>query len=93
MDNLQKIIVIYLIVINVVTFFIYGIDKWKAMRSKWRISEAMLLGLAVIGGSTGAWLGMKVWHHKTMHKKFKYGIPVIIVIQLFIIGYFILYQK
>ena len=93
MDNLQKIIVIYLIVINVVTFFIYGIDKWKAMRSKWRISEAMLLGLAVIGGSIGAWLGMKVWHHKTMHKKFKYGIPVIIVIQLFIIGYFILYQK
>ena len=93
MDNLQKIIVIYLIVINVVTFFIYGIDKWKAMRSKWRISEAMLLGLAVIGGSIGAWLGMKVWHHKTMHKKFKYGIPAIIVTQLFIIGYFTLYQK
>ena len=93
MGNLQKIIVIYLIVINVVTFFIYGIDKWKAMRSKWRISEAMLLGLAVIGGSIGAWLGMKVWHHKTMHKKFKYGIPAIIVTQLFIIGYFTLYQK
>ena len=91
MDNLQKIIVIYLIVINVVTFFIYGIDKWKAVRSKWRISEAMLLGLAVIGGSIGAWLGMKVWHHKTMHKNFKYGIPAIIVIQLFIIGYFALY--
>jgi len=82
MDNLQKIIVIYLIVINVVTFFIYGIDKWKAVRSKWRISEAMLLGLAVIGGSIGAWLGMKVWHHKTMHKKFKYGIPVILIVQI-----------
>ena len=82
MDNLQKIIVIYLIVINVVTFFIYGVDKWKAMRSKWRISEAMLLGLAVIGGSIGAWLGMKVWHHKTMHKKFKYGIPLILIVQI-----------
>ena len=82
MDNLQKIIVIYLIIINVVTFFIYGIDKWKAVRSKWRISEAMLLGLAVIGGSIGAWLGMKVWHHKTMHKKFKYGIPVILIVQI-----------
>jgi len=82
MDNLQKIIVIYLIVINVVTFFIYGIDKWKAVRSKWRISEAMLLGLAVIGGSIGAWLGMKVWHHKTMHKKFKYGIPLILIVQI-----------
>ena len=82
MDNIQKIIVIYLIVINMVTFFIYGIDKWKAVRSKWRISEAMLLGLAVIGGSIGAWLGMKVWHHKTMHKKFKYGIPLILIVQI-----------
>ena len=63
MDNLQKIIVIYLIVINVVTFFIYGIDKWKAVRSKWRISEAMLLGLAVIGGSIGAWLYLVYFSH------------------------------
>lgn len=82
-----------LIVINIVTFLVYGIDKWKAKRSKWRIPEATLLGLTVIGGSIGAWLGMKVWHHKTMHKKFKYGVPVIIIIQLFIIGYFTLYQK
>ena len=86
MDNIQKIIVIYLIVINVVTFFIYGVDKWKAMRSKWRISEAMLLGLAVIGGSIGAWLGMKVWHHKTMHKKFKYGIPLILIVQIVLLA-------
>ena len=85
MDNIQKIIVIYLIVINMVTFFIYGVDKWKAMRSKWRISEAMLLGLAVIGGSIGAWLGMKVWHHKTMHKKFKYGLPLILLAQIALI--------
>ena len=82
-----------LIVINIVTFLVYGIDKWKAKRSEWRIPEATLLGLAFIGGSIGAWLGMKVWHHKTMHKKFKYGVPVIIIIQLFIIGYFTLYQK
>ena len=84
-----KLIFIYLIAINVVTFFLYGIDKWKAKRSKWRIPEATLLGLAVIGGSIGAWLGMKVWHHKTMHKKFKFGLPVIIIIQLLIIGYFV----
>ena len=85
----KQIIIIYLIAINVVTFFLYGIDKWKAKRSKWRIPEATLLGLAVIGGSIGAWLGMKVWHHKTMHKKFKFGLPVIIIIQLLIIGYFV----
>ena len=80
-------IFIYLIAVNVVAFFMYGIDKWRAKRSKWRISEATLLLLAVIGGSIGAWLGMKVWHHKTLHKKFRFGIPAIIIIQLFIICY------
>ena len=80
-------IFIYLLAVNVVTFFMYGIDKWRAKRSKWRISEATLLLMAVIGGSIGAWLGMKVWHHKTLHKKFRFGIPAIIIIQLFIIGY------
>ncbi len=84
-----QLIIIYLIAINVITFLVYGIDKWKAKRSKWRIPEATLLGLAVIGGSIGAWLGMKAWHHKTMHKKFKFGLPVIIIIQLLIIGYFV----
>ena len=76
------IVLIYLAVINVVTFFMYGIDKWKAKRSKWRIREVALLGLAVLGGSVGALLGMKVWHHKTMHKKFKYGVPLILSAQI-----------
>ncbi len=83
------IVLIYLAVINVVTFFVYCIDKWKAKKSKWRISETALLGLAVLGGSIGAWLGMKVWHHKTLHKKFKYGVPAIIIIQLALIIYFV----
>ena len=87
MTEIHKILIIYLLVINVATFFTYGIDKWKAKKSKWRIREAALLGLAVLGGSIGAWLGMKVWHHKTMHKKFKYGIPAIIIVQLAILGY------
>jgi uncharacterized membrane protein YsdA (DUF1294 family) len=81
----RQLILVYLIAINVVTFFLYGMDKWKAKRSKWRISEATLLGLAVIGGSIGAWLGMKVWHHKTMHKKFKYGLPLILIVQIAIV--------
>ena len=77
----------YLIVINIVTFLVYGIDKWKAKQGSWRISEATLLILAVIGGSIGALLGMKIWHHKTMHKKFKYGLPLILIIQIILIGY------
>ena len=77
----------YLIVITIVTFLVYGIDKWKAKQGSWRISEASLLILAVIGGSIGALFGMKVWHHKTMHKKFKYGLPLILIIQIILIGY------
>ena len=75
-------ILIYLLAINAVTFIIYGIDKYKAKHAKWRISEATLLLLAVFGGSIGAWCGMKVWRHKTMHKKFKYGVPMIFLLQL-----------
>ena len=83
-----------LIVLNIVTFLVYGIDKWKAKQGSWRISEATLLILAVIGGSIGALLGMKVWHHKTMHKKFKYGLPLILLVQIALI-YLILdcYEK
>ena len=85
--DLTETILYYLIGVNVLAFLVYGIDKWRAKKGKWRISEATLLLLAVIGGSLGAWLGMKVWHHKTMHKKFKYGIPAIIIIQIILIGY------
>ena len=88
--SLLHIALFYLVIINVVTFFMYGIDKWKAKKSKWRIRETALLSLAVLGGSSGAWLGMKVWHHKTQHKKFKYGVPAIIIIQLALIVYFII---
>ena len=86
----MKYLRVSLIVINVLTFFIYGIDKWKARRNKWRISEAASLWLAGAGGSIGALLGMKVWHHKTMHKKFKYGLPAILLLQVALAG-FILY--
>lgn len=81
----MKLILIYLLAINVFAFFLYGIDKWKAKRSKWRIPEMTLLSIAVIGGSVGAWIGMKVWHHKTMHKKFKYAIPLILFAQIAIV--------
>lgn len=77
-----QIILTYLIVVNVVAFLAFGVDKWKSKRDKWRIPEAQLIGLAVIGGSIGAWAGMKIWHHKTMHKKFKYGLPAILIIQI-----------
>ena len=79
---ITTIIVFYLVILNVLTFLLYGIDKWKAKRSRWRIPESVLLGMAAVGGSVGAWLGMHVWHHKTQHKKFRYGVPAILVAQI-----------
>ena len=80
-------IICYLLAINIATFLLYGIDKYKAKKGKWRISEATLLTMAAIGGSIGAWAGMRLWHHKTMHKKFKYGIPVIMIMQVCLVVY------
>lgn len=85
--TLHSCLVCYLLAINAVTFIVYGIDKYKAKKAKWRISEATLLLLAVLGGSVGAWMGMRIWHHKTMHKKFKYGIPAILLIQIALMAY------
>ena len=76
-----------LLAVNSLTFLLYGIDKYKAKKGRWRISEATLLTMAAIGGSIGAWAGMRTWHHKTMHKKFKYGIPVIIIMQIALVVY------
>ena len=72
----------YLLVINILTFVVFGIDKWKAKQGSWRISEATLLMFAVIGGTIGALLSMQVWRHKTMHLKFKYGLPLILLAQI-----------
>ena len=88
---MTQIIVYILLFINVLTFLVYGIDKWQAKQGNWRISEATLLLLAVIGGSIGALLGMRIWHHKTMHKKFKYGLPLILLAQIALI--YLIIQK
>ena len=85
----MNIILGYLLAINIATFFLYGIDKYKARKGRWRISEATLLLMAVVGGSIGAWTGMRLWHHKTKHKKFKYGIPIIIILQVTLAVYLI----
>lgn len=82
MDITQGLVGCCLTVVNVVAFIVYGIDKYRARNGKWRIPEATLLMLAVVGGSVGAWLGMKAWHHKIRHRKFRYGVPAILLLQL-----------
>ena len=75
----------YLIGVNLLTFIAYGIDKYKAKHKHWRISEASLLLLAILGGSPAAMLAMYLFHHKTRHKKFRYGVPAILLLQVVIV--------
>ncbi len=85
--NAISLVVSYLAIINIIAFFAFGIDKWKARKRRWRISEYSLLMLAVVGGSVGAILGMRVWRHKTLHAKFRYGLPVILLVQIALCAY------
>lgn len=80
-------LILYLVIINVITFVIFGVDKYKAIRQEWRIRESTLLGLALIGGSIGGWLAMYIFHHKTKKVKFFVGIPVILAIQIVVFSY------
>ena len=83
----MKELLYYLIFINIFTFFLFGIDKYKAIKNKYRIKEATLFGLSIIGGSIGALFGMKIFHHKTLKFSFKYGIPLLAFLDIIIIIY------
>lgn len=76
---------VYLIGINVITFILFAIDKAKARKGKWRISEAMLLGLSFVGGSIGGLLAMNIFHHKTKKPSFKRGLPIMLIIHIVIV--------
>lgn len=77
----MQVSVLYLIVVNILTFLVFGIDKRKARKGRWRIPEATLIGLSAAGGSIGALLGMHLFRHKTQKRKFTLGIPAIIIAQ------------
>lgn len=77
-----KAVIIYLAAVNVITFIMFGADKAKAVKGRWRISEAALIIAALPGGSAGALAGMKIFHHKTRHRKFTAGIPLILALQI-----------
>ena len=80
----HQLIIAYLVLVNAAAFILMLLDKQKARRSAWRISEATLLGVAVIGGSIGAILGMYLFRHKTRHLKFTLGLPLILAVQVWL---------
>ena len=75
----------FLIILNIVGFALMGIDKRRAQRSAFRIPEATLFAVAILGGSLGSILGMRLFHHKTKHWYFKFGMPLIFILQVVIV--------
>lgn len=75
---------IYLTIINLLSFILFGIDKGKAKRKKWRISEMFLIGLSILGGSIGSLIGMVIFKHKLSKGLFCKGIPLIIIINMIV---------
>jgi len=81
----------YLIAINLIAFLIYGIDKKRAIKGRWRISETTLLALSLFGGGIGSMLSMNIFRHKTKKPKFLIGVPILTVISFISIYYVILF--
>lgn len=81
----MRIIWIYSCVINLITFLMYGADKWKAVHKRWRIPEAVLIVTACAGGSVGGLLGMYAFHHKTRKPAFRFGLPAVLVLQILLL--------
>lgn len=80
--------IIYLVVINIVTFLVMGLDKWKAKRGSWRVQESALFTFVLFGGGVGGILGMIYFHHKTKKLKFQIGFPLITILEIGFLIYF-----
>jgi uncharacterized membrane protein YsdA (DUF1294 family) len=85
MEVIYKVVILYLIILNLVGFFSMGMDKKRAKSNEWRIKEKTLFFIAIIGGSAGSLLGMKVYRHKTKHTAFVVGMPLILIVQIILI--------
>lgn len=79
---LLKVVLVWLAVINLIAFTLMGLDKWKARRDAWRIPEKTLFLAALLGGALGGTVGMHLFHHKTRHWYFRFGFPVLLILQL-----------
>ncbi len=78
----MNILIIYLLIINALSFLLMLTDKRRAVKNAWRIPEATLLGIAAIGGSLGAVVGMRLFRHKTRHLKFALGLPLLLALHI-----------
>ncbi len=72
--------IVYMLIMNIFTFVLYGVDKKRAINRRWRIPEVVLLGLSLLGGCVGAFIAMRLFHHKTRHARFAMGVPIMILL-------------
>lgn len=89
--TLQKLLLIYLAVMNILGFALMGADKSRARNGKWRIRERTLFLFSLLGGSIGTLTGMYVFRHKTKHWYFVIGMPLILIAQLALVLWIYLY--
>lgn len=82
MNELPQAVLLWLAAVNAAGFLMMGLDKWKAKRGAWRIPEKSLFTAALLGGTVGVMAGMKTFRHKTRHGQFKYGLPILLAVQL-----------
>lgn len=81
----NKWLLIYLLIINIITFVLFAVDKWKAIHNRWRIRTITLMGFALAGGTVGGLLAMYIFRHKTKTASFTVGLPVMLVVQVVIL--------
>ena len=79
------ILTLFLVIMNLLTFAVFGIDKWKAKHDRLRVPERTLWLLTVLGGALGALIGMQVFRHKTQHRSFRWGVPVLLIVQIVVL--------
>ena len=91
MDTLSKVLVFYYAAINIVLLILMGVDKAKAKKNKWRVKEATLIVCALLGGGTGGFVGMKLFHHKTRKLQFTIGLPFITILEIIGIVYYMFF--
>ncbi len=91
MEFLLKLIILLYIIMSIAAFFMYYIDKRKAIKKKWRIPEATLLGVSFFGGSFGAFAAMRIFRHKTKHAKFYITVPLMMILHIALIV-FVIYK-
>ena len=87
--ELWQLLGLYLLTINLAAFLAMGLDKRRAKKNRWRISEKALFLPAVLGGALGGILGMRVFHHKTKHWYFRFGFPTLLLAQILLAGWLI----